>query len=301
MKKLLLTGASGFLGWNLCQQLSDDFQVTGIYYRQHFNCAKLKWYRLNLLEIDKIKKCIDEINPDIVLHAAAIANTNFCEENPALSHHVNVYATIELAKICREKNIPFLFISTDLVFNGNSAPYSEWDMTHPLSVYGNQKLLAEDFLINELEKVLICRLPLLFGYGAEYSKNFMTDWIQMLKKGEKLNAFYDEIRSALAVNWAATGIKKALNYLLEEHPDKKVRLFHLGGSEPVSRYNLAIKIADTFDLNKDLVSSVSRFSVPMSAPRPENVTLDSLLAKNTLGFIPPALDDQLDTLKKKRL
>jgi dTDP-4-dehydrorhamnose reductase len=297
MKKILLTGASGFLGWNLCHKLANDFSITGIYYRQHFDFDKISWYKLNLLDSNKLKECLKEKKPDAVIHCAALSNTNFCEENPALSHHVNVYATIELAEFCRTNNIPLVFTSTDLVFNGNNAPYSETDLPRPICVYGNQKLQAEEFLLNETENAMICRLPLLFGQGAAYCKNFMRDWMDLLGKGEELKAFKDEFRTPLSVEWAANGIKKALYFLMDNGADSKCRLIHLGGPESVSRFDLALKIAACFELDEKLISAVSRLSVPMPAPRPENVSLDSNLAQEILGFVPPTLDELLASTK----
>jgi dTDP-4-dehydrorhamnose reductase len=88
-----------------------------------------------------------------------------------------------------------------------------------------------------------------------------------------------------------------LKYLLESESYPKHKLFHLGGAERVSRYELALKIAERFQLDKNLISAVSRLSVQMPAPRPEDVSLDSSFALEILGFDPPSLNEQLTTLK----
>ena len=167
--KLLLTGASGFLGWHICQQIPPQFEVHGVYYRQNYAHQQVHWHKCNLLEEKDLSKMFNELKPDIVVHAAAIANANFCEEHPALSYHVNVYSTIALAELCEAANIPLLFISSDLVFNGNNAPYEEEDFPFPISRYGEQKLAAEEALLDDFKKTMVCRLPLLFGFGPDYS------------------------------------------------------------------------------------------------------------------------------------
>lgn len=297
MKKLLITGASGFLGWNLCRVLSDAYEIQALYYRQNFEQKNISWERFNLLEENEIKELVNKLAPDVVLHAAAIANPNFCEEHPALSHHINVYATIALAEVCAERKIPLLFTSTDLVFNGNSAPYSEDDFAHPLSQYGAQKLTAEEVLTQEFDNTLVCRLPLLFGWGPSYSNNFLSDWLKTLRAGEELKAFSDEFRTAVSAQVAAEGLKKALDYLLDETISDKVNLLHLGGSERLSRYELALLIAEVFEIQNPNIQTLLRAELPMLAPRPEDVSLDSSLAKSLLNFEAESIKAQLLFLK----
>ena len=293
MKKVLITGSSGFLGWNLCKLLKNTYKIEGLYYRQNFEMADINWHRLNLLEGKELTKLINTIKPDAILHAAAIANPNFCEEHPALTHHINVYATVAIAESCKALNIPLLFTSTDLVFSGGSGDYSEDDFAHPLSKYGEQKLAAEEILQDEFEKTLICRLPLLFGSGPAYSNNFFSEWVSKMNSGTELNVFSDEYRSALSVEWAAIGLKLALDYLLNGESPHKVKLLHLGGPERISRFELAKLISKTLKLEKALIAPLLRAELPMPAPRPEDVSLDSSLAKMILGFNPPALAIQL--------
>ncbi len=298
MKKVLITGASGFLGWSLCRLLKNSYQIEGLFYRQNFEMADINWHRINLLEEKELKKFIKTIKPDAILHAAAIANPNFCEEHPALSHHINVYATVAIAETCKELGIPLLFTSTDLVFSGSSGNYNEEDFAHPLSKYGEQKLAAEEILQDEFEQTLTCRLPLLFGTGPQYSNNFFSDWLSKMNRAEELNVFSDEYRSALSVEWAANGLKMALDYLLNETLPDKVKLLHLGGPERISRFDLAQLMAKVLKIEHAVIVPILRAEMPMPAPRPEDVSFDSSLSKTILGFNPPALENQLEAIIK---
>jgi dTDP-4-dehydrorhamnose reductase len=295
--KLLITGASGFLGWHICQQIPPQFEVHGIYYRQNYPQEQVEWHRCNLLEETDLAELFHKIKPDIVLHAAAIANANFCEEHPALSYHVNVYSTIALAELCEAAKIPLLFISSDLVFNGNNAPYGEEDFPFPISRYGEQKLAAEEALLDDFEQTMICRLPLLFGLGPDYSSCFFKDWLDALQKGEPISAFTDEYRTPISAYTAAEGIWKAITFLLKPPLEKENRLLHLGGSERISRYELACLIAAVFEIDQPNIEAVLRKDAALLAPRPEDVSLDSSLAAKLLNFEAKSIKEQLSFLK----
>jgi dTDP-4-dehydrorhamnose reductase len=297
MKKILVTGASGFLGYHLLPMLCKNYSVDAIYYRQKFELPHVNWHKLNLLEEKELKQAIETIRPDAIIHAAAISNPNVCEEHVTLSHYINVYATVSIAQYCKSINIPLIFISTDLVFNGTMGDYSENDFCFPVSKYGTQKLEAEEFINENEQNSLICRLPLLFGIGPEYSINFLGDWLKKLADKEEIIAFSDEFRSTISVNWAARGIVSALAYMLDKSSVHKEKIFHLGGPECISRYNFARLIADVFGFDDKNIVPKLRSELPMPAPRPENVSLNSSLASDVLQFCPPALSDQLFEIK----
>jgi len=297
MKKVLVTGASGFLGYHMLPLLSKNYRVEGIYYRQKFHSPAVKWHKVNLLQEKELTQTLETIKPDAIVHAAAISNPNICEENVTLSHYINVYATVSISQYCKSSNIPLIFISTDLVFNGSMGDYNESDFCFPLSKYGSQKLEAEEFIIENNQNSLICRLPLLFGNGPEYSRNFLGDWINKMANNEEIIAFSDEYRSTISANWAARGIVAALSYLLNQEIDNKEKIIHLGGPESISRFDFTRLIADVFGFDDNMIVSKLRSEMPMSAARPENVSLNSSLASNVLHFNPPALKDQLLEIK----
>lgn len=299
MKKILITGASGFLGWHLCQELIHEYEVHGVYFRQKFELEGLNWHRLNLLEEKKIPAFIEKLKPDAIIHLAAIANPNFCEEHPALSHHINVYSTISLAEEASKREIPLLFSSTDLVFNGNAGPYSEGDFPYPLNVYGEQKLAAEEALLSDFNNTMVFRLPLLFGLGPEYAKNFFKNWKEELSKRKEVIAFKDEFRTPMSGAEAARGIRLSLEYFYTNWKKKEaiVRLLHLGGAELISRYDFANVMAGLLELDDSLILPKLRADLPMAAARPENVALDSRLATQLLNYQVTTLEEQLLNLR----
>lgn len=291
-KKILLTGASGFLGWHFCRLFADKYQITGTYFRnQPQGIEVIDWRRINLIRTPELQQLVQEINPDMIVHLAAIANVGFCEEHPALSHHINVYTTIALAEISQQLEIPMIFSSTDMVFNGASAPYSEDDFCYPLSQYGIQKQMAEDSLLGEFNHVVVARLPLLFGQTPSYGKNFYIQSIQQLQSGEKINAFTDEVRTTISGVEAAKGLERLMQYtFVAEQPEQ---LFHLSGDTATSRYDFMLKVAHQYGLDENLIIPVQQQELNLNPPRPADISLTNNLAKEIIGFCPIALEEQL--------
>ncbi len=300
-KKVLLTGASGFLGWNFCKQVSTDYELVGTYFRNKPVDIDINWVKINLLNTPEISKLIDRIKPDIVVHLAAITKPAFCEEHPALSHHINVYTAVAVAEATEKVGIPMIFSSTDLVFNGNSGPYSEDDFSYPLSQYGLQKQMAEESLLGDYAHVFVARLPLLFGEAPPYTSNFYTQTIKNLQEGESIRAFVDEYRTMISANVASTWLQKLIDYALDTTPleEEKQYLLHLGGSESCSRYEFALMMAKEFGLDKQWIVPTMQKELDLVPARPPDVSLDSTLASNTLLYKAPSLEEQLSLLKKQ--
>ncbi len=163
MKKLLVTGASGFLGWNICRTAKKEWKTFGTLFTRQCEIADVNIRKVDLTDSGKLKKLFQEIQPDAVIHTAAQTGPNTCQRNRAESQKINVVSSINIAGLCADYSVPCVFTSTDLVFNGLNAPYSEDDLVSPVSVYGEQKVLAEEGMLERYPNVAVCRMPLMFG------------------------------------------------------------------------------------------------------------------------------------------
>lgn len=297
-QKLLITGASSFLGHALCPLLALQYDLVGTYFRNLPDQEEVEWIRVNLLETNKIAALVQQHQPAAILHLAAISNTTFCEQHPALSHHINVYTTVALAEAAAALHIPLVYTSTDLVFNGHSAPYTEEDFAYPISQYGQQKQTAEELLLSDFEQTMVLRLPLLFGKGPAYTTNFFQKSLAQLQAGEAVVAFTDEIRSMISTTAASQGIAQALAYALRENPNRaaKEQLFHLGGPQACSRYEFMIEVAQELGVSTSLIEPSLQETAPYAHTRPANVALESQLAQEVLDFSPPSLATQLQQI-----
>ncbi|MGZ5304928.1 MAG: SDR family oxidoreductase, partial [Bacteroidia bacterium] len=185
MKIILLTGASGFLGGNFCRFYSADYIIYAAFFHNTVTQEHLNPVKIDLSDVTSIEKLFDEIKFDHVVHLAANSDPNFCELHPQESYNNNVVATKNLAHICRSQKIPLLLASTDLVFDGENAPYKEADIDKPIMKYGRQKAEAEQIVLKANPNINITvRLPLLYGNTYNSGKSFIQQILQKLGNKE---------------------------------------------------------------------------------------------------------------------
>ncbi len=290
MKKLLITGVSGFLGWHISQvALQQKWQIYGTYFSNFCSLPHVNSIKINLLNLDDLKNLFQQIKPDAVIHTAAQSQPNFCQQNPKISYQINVIATANIAKLCADYSIPLIFTSTDLVFHGLNPPYTEIDSPCPVNIYGEQKVLAEQEITKYYPLASICRMPLMFGQKTPTSQSFIQFFIQTLKTGQKLDLFIDEFRTPASGFSAAKGLLLVL--------EKNIHgILHLGGKQRISRYEFGKILAQTLSLPEDLITPCYQQNIKMPAPRPKDVSLNSVKAFN-LGYNSFDIRTELEQIK----
>lgn len=286
-KRLLITGASGFLGWNLCQVAQENWEVHGTFCQHPIELAGATLHALDLTDTEMVKELIDRVRPDGIIHAAAASSPNFCQSHPDLSYRINVIASQRLAEICRSANVPFVFTSTDLVFDGKNPPYKETDTPCPINLYGEHKLAAEIAISNTYPQATICRMPLMFGMAPPTATSFIQPWLKALTSGEPLQLFVDEFRTPASAIAASKGLLIALN--------RPGEVLNLGGKERISRYDFGIILAEVFRCDRNLISPLHQSDIVMAAPRAADVSLDSSKAFS-LGYDPLSIRAELTAL-----
>ncbi|UBF25666.1 NAD(P)-dependent oxidoreductase [Kovacikia minuta CCNUW1] len=290
MQKLLITGASGFLGWHLCQVAAADWEVYGTCLSRSIQVPGTKTLPVDLSNFQDLKTLFQTVQPDAVIHLAAQANLNRCQEQPKASHLINVTVSSHIAGLCADYGIPCAFSSTDQVFDGLHPPYRETDSVSPINRYGEQKALAENEMQSRYPQTAICRMPLMFGAVPPTASSFLQPFIQTLKEGRELNLFVDEIRTPVSGTTAATGLLLALQQVQG--------LIHLGGKEPISRYDFGRLMVEVLELPAAGLKACRQQDVKMAAPRPPDVSLDSSKAFD-LGYAPPSLREELERVRER--
>ncbi|MBD2694808.1 SDR family oxidoreductase [Anabaena catenula] len=289
MQKLLITGASGFLGWHLCQLAQQEWEVYGTYHTQILAIPDIKIVKVNLTDFQELKGIFNDIKPDAVIHTAAQSQPNYCQLHPQESHTINVTTSCQIAGLCADNSLPLAFTSTDLVFDGLKAPYKEIDQVSPVNIYGEQKVQAEVGILKLYPQAAICRMPLMFGKETPTAKSFIQQFIQILQDGKELSLFIDEFRTPVSANTAAKGLLLAL--------EKVNGIIHLGGKERISRYDFGKILVEVLQLPSDKLKSCLQADVKMAAPRPKDVSLDSSKAF-ALGYQPLSVREELENLLK---
>jgi len=289
---LLVTGASGFLGWNICREAGKKWDLHGTVFSNPAEVPGVNIVRTDLTDLKAFKKVFNDIRPDAVIHTAAATSPNYCQEHPDDTKKINVDAAVNLAGLCADRKIPFVFTSTDLVFDGLNAPYNEEAPACPVNIYGEQKVMAEEGVLKRYPLAAVCRMPLMFGEPATAASGFFLAMIKALKDGDELHLFVDEFRTPVSGQTAAQGLLIAL--------DKASGLLHLGGKERISRFNFGILMMDVLNVSEARLVRCVQKEMKMSAPRPPDLSLDSSRAF-ALGYDPLPLIEQLKECLEDRI
>lgn len=288
MKKILITGASGFLGWNFASICMSHYSIIAVCNSNPVTLSDVEVRNCDITDYHRLKDLFHSMKPDAVIHLAAASNPNYCQIHPEETFRVNVTASSNIAGICADLQSACVFTSSDLIFNGKNPPYTENDAPSPVNTYGEQKLTAEQQMRLRYDNVTICRMPLMYGDAPENAGSFIKSWIEQLKNGNQLKLFTDEMRTPVSAHDACKGLLLAL-----ERPGE---IIHLGGPERLSRYEMGQILSESIGIPLSLIKPCKQKDVPMAAPRPSDVSLDSSKALR-MGYCPGKMSDEIEKLR----
>jgi len=288
--RALIIGATGLLGHALFRHLSGrrGWQVCATTY----DIAVPGFEPLDVLEAGAVERVLDRFEPEAVIFPAANPFVDYCQKHPEETRRLNVAGTLACARMTFQRGARFVFFSTDYVFDGTKREgYREEDEPHPLNEYGRQKLEVERALSFEAGRALVVRTSALFGWELQ-PKNFVLQVLARLKEGQRVQAPLDLDYNPTYV----PSLAEAIALLLEEDARG---LYHVAGSERLSRAELARKAAAAFGLDASLVEAVpaAALSKPGATPRPLHTSLLCEKARRLLGFKLPGAGEGLEAMK----
>lgn len=250
MKKILVTGAKGMLGHDLCPTLEDA----------GFETVETDVDNLDITDLKQVEEVLNAEKPDAVVHCAAYTNVNKAEEEKDLAIKINGEGTENLAKVCAKLDIPIVYISTDYVFDGTKKEaYLPYDKTNPINAYGLSKLKGEEAVQKHCTKYYITRTSWLYGL---HGKNFVETMISLADKPE-LKVVDDQVGCPTWTQELSNGITTLLS---EEAP---YGIYHVCGTGHTSWHGFAKEIFELAGLNVNLVPCKSD-EFPSPAKRPAN-------------------------------
>ncbi|MFZ5517599.1 MAG: SDR family oxidoreductase [Candidatus Zhuqueibacterota bacterium] len=275
MKKLLITGGSGFVGTFVTELAAPGYEVYSLYSQHVPGHRKATLIQVNFTNPDQLHQVLARVRPDIILHTAAISKPDACEADRDRTVQVNIQATVSLADWARANGARMIFTSSDLVFDGRRGHYSEDDATNPISFYGETKARAEQLLSAMDFNCALVRLALVYGIGQLHQENFFHQMVNQLRAGKSVNLFYDQFRTPIS------GITLA-EALLELAESDFTGILHVGGSERISRWDFGLKACAILNLPTDTLQRTSMFDFPSAASRPQDVSMNTTLAQRVL-------------------
>ena len=261
----LITGAGGLIGGYLVS--------TAARWAPQWNVRGVTRAEADLTDPMQVQELWRQCRPSLVIHCAALSRTGACEQDPAQARCINVEATERLAGLARD--IPFIFLSTDQVFDGAKGWYVETDAVHPLNVYGQTKAEAEQVVL-ENQAHSIVRIALTAGTSPTHDRSFVEDMLRTAAKGAKLTLFTDEFRCPIPAGALARA-------LWEFAAQPRAGLYHLGGSERLSRWEIGELLARRYPELRPWIQpgSVVDYHGP---PRPPDLSMRSDKMQALLSF-----------------
>jgi dTDP-4-dehydrorhamnose reductase len=284
--KLLITGASGMLGINLAMQALDEHEVVGVD-RGRLKSAPFPVLRADFLNPLAFVPALDSTRPDWVVNCAALANLEECEQHPDQARILNTELPGELAAACADRNIQFIHLSTDAVFDGTrEAAYAEEDEPNPLGVYSQTKLHGERAVQGVNPSAIIARVNF-FGWSVSGRHGLAEFFFTNLSEGKNVFGFTDVIFCPLWVN----DLSRTLITMLEKNLNG---LYHVVGSQAINKYQFGLAMARAFGLRESLISPRSVEGSGLTARRSHNLRLSIHKLSTALGQEIPSYSTGLD-------
>jgi dTDP-4-dehydrorhamnose reductase len=269
-----ITGAGGLIGSYLLRtapQFAPEWHVTGLTRAQ-----------LDLTDFDTVRRVFGERQPRLVIHCAALSRSPACQANPALARAVNVQATEVLAGLASE--IPFVFFSSDLVFDGRRGNYTEGDAPNPLRVYTETKAAAEHIVLTNPRHTVI-RTSLNGGASPAGNRGFNEELRLNWQAGRKPTLFIDEFRSPIHASVTARAVWEVVAI---DQPG----VYHLAGSERLSRWQIGQLVAARWPRLHPQIEPGSLKDYT-GEPRSPDTSLKCAKIAKLLSFSLPGLSDWL--------
>lgn len=266
----IITGAAGLIGQYFVKNAArwaPDWEVHGL------NRAEL-----DLTNHSEVERVWQRLKPNAVIHCAAMSRTKDCERDPQQARRINVEATAHLAS-CSEE-IPFVFLSSGEVFDGQSRWYRETDAPNPINVYGRTKLEAEQQVLRNPRHTVV-RIVLTAGTSLNSDRSFVEDMSRAAKGDEAMTLYGDEFRCPLPAGVIARAIWELVN-------QEATGLYHLGGRDRLSRWEIGQTLLPWYpELQGHLFEGASTDHA--GAPRPLDLSLNCDKLQALLSFPIPGL------------
>lgn len=283
--KILITGANGLLGQKLCKlilQKGEDQLIATARgeVRIPFSGKDFVYLPLDVTQREEVLATIEQHKPDAIIHTAAMTNVDQCEAEKEACLQLNVEAVRYLTEACELHRVFLLHLSTDFIFDGEAGPYDEEALAKPLSFYGQSKLDAEHILQQSKAHWAIARTVLVYGIAHDMSRTNIILWVRKsLEDGKTIQVVDDQWRTPTLAEDLAMGC-----YLIVKN--RAEGIFNISGKDLLTPYEMAIKTADFFQLDKSLIvkANSSTFSQPAKRPPKTGFIIDK--ARKSLGYEP---------------
>ncbi|WP_255462818.1 dTDP-4-dehydrorhamnose reductase [Flavobacterium sp. GP15] len=275
-KRILVTGANGQLGSELRQIAISKTQYEWIF---------TDYQELDLCDLNSLESKLTEINPQIIINCAAHTAVDKAETEVELSDVLNHQSVAILGKWSQANDCKLIHVSTDYVFDGNSAvPLTETAQTNPINVYGVTKLAGEKAVLEQNPNAIIIRTSWVY---SSFGNNFVKTMSRVMQERDSLNVVNDQIGSPTY----AADLAQAIMTIIE-HKNWQPGIYNFSNQGEISWYEFAVAIQEIGGFNCEL-GGISASNYPTPAKRPAYSLLDKSKIKATFGVVVPEYKESL--------
>ncbi len=279
--KLIITGANGFLGQHLSLYMHNNKCDVYPVSRgpKRIPLSEIPYYPLELTDKQAVLDFFAQIQPDVVIHTAAMSKPDECfyDQEACVLH--NVTATQYLVEAAKQFSARFIYVSTDFIF-GEGGPHSELALPNPLNFYGESKLMAEKLVRSSGLRQNIVRPVFIYGSHWDGMRPSFIQWVRgKLEANQPIKVVTDQHRTPTFVD----DICKGIDLLLQRETNED---FHFAGEDILSPYEMAVIVVQVLGLNAALIEPVTADVFPEIVRRAKDSGLKIDKAKAILGYQP---------------
>ena len=276
MKKILVTGANG--------QLGSEFREIALLKTQ-YEWVFTDYQELDLCDLANLEEKVSNINPQIIINCAAHTAVDKAETEFELSDVLNHQSVALLAKWSHDNDCKLIHISTDYVFDGNSAvALTETAQTNPINVYGVTKLAGEKACLEQNPNAIIIRTSWVY---SSFGNNFVKTMSRLMQERDSLNVVNDQIGSPTY----AADLAQAIMTIVD-HKNWEAGIYNFSNEGEISWYEFALAIREIGNFDCEIIG-IAASNYPTPAKRPAYSLLDKSKIKNVYGAVVPEYKDSL--------
>jgi dTDP-4-dehydrorhamnose reductase len=293
MEKIMIVGGSGLLGGHLIYAAQRDFDVVATYLGHPIEVPGCTCIPMDITDTQGTENIVLNKKPDVIILSAAQRNVDYCEQNREEVWKINVEGARNVALASKKSDSKLIYLSTDLVFDGNKGQYVEEDTTNPMNHYGVTKLEGEREVERVLEDHAIARVSVLYDVNPfKHTTNFVAWVYSNLKQEKPLSLYTDQYRNA-------TYIKNACNALISIFKKDEKGIFHVAGKTCENRYDIGMKVAEIFGFDNSLISKTTSDKGDWLALRPNKCCLSVDKMETRLGISAVSIEGGLEAMKRE--
>ena len=276
---VLVTGSSGMLGRVLCGVFEKKHPVLGV------SKSGTNGVACDLSDPEALRGLFGARPIKLAVHAAAYSDVDGCEQDPKRAYAANALAPKNLSALCAAKNVPWIHVSTDYVFDGRKRePYVESDAAGPVNIYGLTKWIGEFYAQRSVPPCAIVRTSWLFGPGNP--NNFVNAIASRLEKESTVSVLDDQADAPTSVKDLSLAIARIADVLLERGASKRWNeTFHVCNSGGTTRYEMTNVIRDALGRKNVRVEKADRSQIKNRvAIRPQYAVMSPARFEKTFGM-----------------